>query len=134
MSVLVDTSALVAMVDADDPPHEAARDAWAAMLAHSTSLVLTNLMLVETLAVLSRRMGMEVVTAFCQRQLPLVDLYEVDTPLLLTAVDTWVAARRGDLSLVDVVSFLVMRREGITRAFTLDPHFAEQGFECLPRP
>ena len=42
------------------------------------------------------------------------------------------AARRRDLSLVDVVSFLVMRREGLTRAFTLDPHFSEQGFECIP--
>jgi len=92
----------------------------------------TNLMLVETLAVLPRRMGMEVVTAFCQRQLPLVELYAVETPLLLTAIDTWAAARRPDLSLVDVVSFLVMRREGLTHAFTLDPHFAEQGFECIP--
>jgi predicted nucleic acid-binding protein len=132
MKVLLDTSALVAMVDTDDPAHEAARDAWAAMLADSTPLVLTNLMLVETLAVLPRRMGMEVVSAFCQRQLPLVELYAVETPVLLTAIDTWAAARRRDLSLVDVVSFLVMRREGLSHAFTLDPHFAEQGFECIP--
>ena len=132
MRVLLDTSALVAMMDGDDPAHRAARDTWAAMLAEPTSLVLTNLVLVETLAVLPRRMGMDVVSAFCQRQLPLVDLYAVETPLLLTAVDTWVAARRRDLSLVDVVSFLVMRREGLSQVFTLDPHFAEQGFECIP--
>jgi predicted nucleic acid-binding protein len=132
MRVLLDTSALVAMVDTDDPAHEAARDAWVALLAESASLVLTNLMLVETLAVLPRRMGMEVVSAFCQRQLPLVELYAVETPVLLTAIDTWAAARRRDLSLVDVVSFLVMRREGLSHAFTLDPHFAEQGFECIP--
>ncbi|MBM3477057.1 MAG: PIN domain-containing protein [Armatimonadetes bacterium] len=132
MRVLLDTSALVAMIDTHDPAHEATRDTWASMLGDSSSLVLTSLMLVETLAVLPRRMGMEVVTAFCQRQLPLVEVYAVETPLLLTAVDTWGAARRRDLSLVDVVSFLVMRREGLSHAFTLDPHFAEQGFECLP--
>jgi predicted nucleic acid-binding protein len=52
--------------------------------------------------------------------------------VLLTAIDTWLAARRRDLSLVDVVLFLAMRQEGLTQAFALDPHFAEQGFECIP--
>jgi predicted nucleic acid-binding protein len=75
---------------------------------------------------------MDAVSVFCQRQLPLVELHDVETPLLLTAVDTWVAARRRDLNPVDVVSFLAMRQEGLAQAFTLDAHFAEQGFDCLP--
>jgi predicted nucleic acid-binding protein len=33
---------------------------------------------------------------------------------------------------VDCVSFEVMRRLGIRRAFTLDEHFREQGFEVVP--
>ncbi len=42
-----------------------------------------------------------------------------------------VAAGRRQLSLVDCVSFEVMRRIGLNRAFCLDPHFEEQGFEVL---
>jgi len=38
-------------------------------------------------------------------------------------------AARRQLSLVDCISFEVMRRRGIKTAFTFDDHFAEQGFE-----
>jgi len=35
------------------------------------------------------------------------------------------------LSLVDCVSFEVMRRIGMNRVFCFDPHFEEHGFEVL---
>jgi len=132
MRVLLDTSALVALMDADDPAHQSVSGAWATVLAEPGLPVLTTLTLLETLAVLPRRLGMDAVGVFCERHLPLTELHTVETPVLLTAVDSWLAARRRDLSLVDVVSFLVMRREGLGRVFTVDPHFAEQGFECIP--
>jgi predicted nucleic acid-binding protein len=37
-----------------------------------------------------------------------------------------------DLSLVDAVSFVVMRERGETQAFTFDRHFLTMGFENLP--
>ena len=132
MRVLLDTSALVALMDADDPAHESVAAAWATILAEAVPPLLTSLTLLEALAVLPRRLGMDAVRVFCERHLPLIELHAVETPVLLTAVDAWLAARRRDLSLVDVVSFLVMRREGLTQVFTIDPHFTEQGFECLP--
>jgi predicted nucleic acid-binding protein len=46
---------------------------------------------------------------------------------------TFLAANRRRLSLVDCTSFEVMRRLRITRAFAVDPHFAEQGFEVVPQ-
>jgi predicted nucleic acid-binding protein len=132
MRALLDTSALVALMDADDPAHQSVSDTWTMVLAEPGVPVLTTLALLETLAVLPRRLGMDAVAVFCDRHLPLVELHTVETAVLLAAVDAWLAARRRDLSLVDVVSFLLMRREGLARAFTLDPHFAEQGFECIP--
>jgi uncharacterized protein len=36
-------------------------------------------------------------------------------------------------SFTDCVSFVTMRRAGVTRAFTLDHNFAEAGFEILPK-
>ncbi|MDP2857839.1 MAG: VapC toxin family PIN domain ribonuclease, partial [Bacillota bacterium] len=41
-------------------------------------------------------------------------------------------AGRRNLSLVDCVSFDVMRRLGMEKAFAFDAHFAEQGFQCMP--
>ena len=39
---------------------------------------------------------------------------------------------RRQLSLVDCASFDIMRRLGLRDVFAFDPHFAEQGFRCLP--
>jgi predicted nucleic acid-binding protein len=49
-------------------------------------------------------------------------------------MQAWEAFRRGDAGeagIVDQFSFLVMRRLGITRAFTNDKHFEAAGFEVL---
>lgn len=43
-------------------------------------------------------------------------------------IATWEAAQAG---IVDHVSFLVMRRLGITEAFTNDRHFSAAGFITL---
>ena len=64
--------------------------------------------------------------------LPWVNVVWVDEVLHQTAMAGLLVARRRDLSLVDCASFAVMRRLGLRRAFTLDGHFAEQGFEVLP--
>ena len=48
------------------------------------------------------------------------------------AVGMLFAVARKNLSLVDCVSFETMRLFGITAALTLDKHFKEQGFRCLP--
>jgi predicted nucleic acid-binding protein len=37
-----------------------------------------------------------------------------------------------ELSLVDCVSFDVMRRLETKAAFTFDEHFKDQGFKCFP--
>jgi predicted nucleic acid-binding protein len=49
------------------------------------------------------------------------------------AVSALLVAGKRNLSLVDCVSFEVMRQGGIRTAFTLDWHFNEQGFEIIPR-
>ena len=48
------------------------------------------------------------------------------------AVAAVLASARRNLSLVDCASFEVMRRRGLRTAFTLDRHFAEQGFAVVP--
>jgi predicted nucleic acid-binding protein len=41
-------------------------------------------------------------------------------------------ASKRNLSLVDCVSFEIMRALGIKTVFAFDPHFAEQGYRCIP--
>ena len=57
---------------------------------------------------------------------------DVDQGLVKTAIDRWVVPYRDqNFSLCDAVSFEVMEREGITRALSIDQHFATAGFEIV---
>lgn len=48
------------------------------------------------------------------------------------ALAALLTANRRDLSLVDCVSFEIMRRRDLTRALTLDEDFSTQGFTAIP--
>ncbi len=132
MSVFVDTSGLYALLDQDDRFHGEARTAWSDLLGRGDPLVTSNYVLVETFALVQRRLGMDAVRACADRLLPVVGTEWVGDEDHRTALAALLAAGRRDLSLVDCASFRVMRRERIREAFTFDTHFAEQGFETVP--
>ena len=132
MSVFVDTSAIVAFSDSVDPVHLAAQATWRELRERATPLVSTNYVVLETTAVLQRRFGMDAAARFCELMVPVLDVRYVGPATHDLGVASWLAASRRQLSLVDMVSFAVMRREGIHQVFTIDPHFRERGFECLP--
>jgi predicted nucleic acid-binding protein len=48
------------------------------------------------------------------------------------ALAALVAARQRSVSLVDHVSFELMRRRDVLRALAVDRHFRDQGFELMP--
>lgn len=131
MSVFVDTSALYAVLDADDDNHTPARTEWRRLLLIS-SLVTTNYVLVETTALLQHRLGVEAVRTFEQDVCPVLGLEWIDASRHAAGMSSVLAAGRRRLSLVDCVSFAAMRDLGLHDAFTFDGHFAEQGFCCLP--
>lgn len=132
MRVFVDTSALLSVLDADDSHHFATGPTWARAIAEDWLLVTTNYVVLESIALVQHRLGLAAVQALCDDMLPLIDLHWVDDTLHAAAVTALLAARRRRLSLVDCVSFAAMRRLRLATAFSLDPHFAEQGFTCLP--
>ena len=131
-SVFVDTSALYALLDADDVGHTAAKMAWIEILQSDSWLVSSNYVLVETCALLQGRIGIEAVRVFHEDIAPLLDVYWVDETLHHAAASALLVAGRRKLSLVDCTSFEVMRQAGIHTAFSLDRHFQEQGFETIP--
>ena len=131
MNVFVDTSAFLAVLDADDAEHERARKVWERLITSDESMICSNYVLVETFALVQHRLGIEAVRAFQENICPLLSIEWIDESDHRTGVAAVFAASRRRLSLVDCVSFEVMRRLGITRVFCFDPHFDEQGFECV---
>lgn len=131
MSVFVDTSALYAALDRDDENHSAAAQAFSALL-RSETLVTHDYVVLESTALLQRRLGMEAVRALVDDVLPAFELVFVDEPLHRAAVAGLLAAGARDVSLVDWASFELMRRLGLTEAFAFDEDFGRQGFRVLP--
>lgn len=132
MSVFVDTSALYAVLDADDAGHARAVAEWRRLLNGSVPLVTSNYVLVETMALLQHRLGVDAARLLQQDVCPVLQVAWIDASTHQAGVAAVLAAGRRDLSLVDCVSFEVMRQMGLREAFALDPHFGEQGFARVP--
>jgi predicted nucleic acid-binding protein len=132
VSVFVDTSALLALLDADDPEHERATAAWDELAEEGVPLVSTNYVVVETVAVAQHRLGLEAVRALVDDILSVIEVRFVDATVHDAAMATLVAAGRRQLSLVDCASFETMRRGDLRRAFAFDRHFRERRFTLRP--
>jgi uncharacterized protein len=130
--ILVDTSALYAILDRDDQHHPVAAVTWGRLLQADQPLLVTNYVMVETTALVQHRLGMEAVRLLHGDVLPVLDVHWITGDDHTHAQHALLAADRRRLSLVDCSSFHVMRRRLIRTAFAFDPHFREQGFEVLP--
>jgi predicted nucleic acid-binding protein len=132
MAVFVDTSALYALMDADDDFNRVAGAQWASLLNGGETLVSTNYVLVETLALVQRRLGMAAAARLQMDIVPVLDIHWVDESTHRSAIGALLIAGQRGLSLVDCVSFEIMRGRGIDRAFAFDADFASAGFNLLP--
>jgi predicted nucleic acid-binding protein len=130
--ILADTSALYAVLDRDDDNHPAAIAVWNSLLQSDTPLLVTNYVVVETMALVQHRLGMDAVRLLSDDILPALDVHWITEADHRHAQTALLAAGRRKLSLVDCGSFHVMRSRAVRTAFAFDPHFGEQGFEVLP--
>jgi predicted nucleic acid-binding protein len=126
MKVFVDTSALYSALDEADPNHQVALDLLDRLLGHA-ELVTHNYVHVEVEALVRRRLGASAAETLIDRLLPGMRTVWVDELLHGTALAAMGEERRG-VSLVDQVSFLVMRRERIVDALAFDADFEAAGF------
>lgn len=131
MNCFIDTSAFLAVLGKDDRNHVRARAAWGDLLEQRAPLVTSSYVLTETFAILQHRMGLDAIRVFHNDVYPILTIEWVSDVLHEKGVGAVLAARRKDLSLVDCVSFEVMRQRGIRKAFAFDSHFKEQGFEMV---
>ena len=126
MKVFVDTSALIALLDEDDHHHQEASSIFRS-LAGATELVTHNYVHVEAIALARYRLGRGAVDTLIDAFLPVLITVWVDEAMHREAV----AGQRSSsetLSIVDEVSFAVMRSLGLETAFAFDPDFDAAGF------
>ena len=131
MKIFMDTAAFLAILNANDQFHPAARQSWQVVIESDSVLFSSNYVLLETTALLQHRFGIEAVRLFESDLLPVVTVVWVDELIHKRAMGALLAANRRDLSLVDCTSFDIIRQFGLDKAFTFDPHFREQGFNLV---
>ncbi|HYU79936.1 MAG TPA: PIN domain-containing protein [Vicinamibacterales bacterium] len=130
-AVFADTSALVALLNATDDNHVRAERAFATLRSRKAPVVSTSYVLVETYALIGRRLGVDAARSFRADFAPLIDVVWVDETLHNAGLDLLLDRRKRLLSLVDAVSFVTMRQARVSEAFAFDPHFEQEGFSIV---
>src|SRR5687767_5805420 len=127
--VFADTVGLIALWNRSDQWHEPAARAFQQLKAERAVLYATTYVLLECGNTAAR-------TNYRHEPCRLRESLAVDEALIEpTASDwelAWIAYERGEADnagIVDQVSFQVMRRLGLKKAFTNDAHFRAAGFE-----
>ena len=129
--VLIDTSALYAIRSATDLFHDRARVSFERLKDTGPELWATSYTLVETVALLHRRLGFEVVSEFSAWREANLQVLWIDSRMHAAAWGRYMAERGRGLSFVDWTT-AVASREIDAPVFTFDGGFASQGLHVLP--
>jgi predicted nucleic acid-binding protein len=131
MTVFVDTSAFLAFLNQADRYHDQAVNQWRSLLESNEPLVSNNYVLVETIALVQHRLGLDAIRGLNDVLIPLIAIQWVDEVIHGQAMAAIMAANRRQLSLVDCSAMASMRALGINQILTFDLHFADYGFTGL---
>lgn len=131
--IFVDTSFLKAFFDPKDDFHKQASAIWKTLREHETRLVLTNYILDESFSLIRFRCTLPVSLRLRQLLFQYVSVIDVERVTIEdeAAVWEWFEKDWSRLSFTDCVSFVVMKRLGITDAATFDEHFSRAGFTMV---
>jgi predicted nucleic acid-binding protein len=128
MIVFADTSALFALMVLDDAMHEKAGEVFQELSQEKARLITSSYVILELIAMLQRRVGLDAVNDFQMKIMPVLDVVWVDSDWHARAMQRLMVQRDQTISLVDCLSFEIMEARGMQDAYSFDAHFAEQGF------
>ncbi len=131
MSVFADTSAIYAAIVRTEAGHQESARVFRRLIESGRSIRTTSYVVLETVALLQHRIGLEPVRDFDERLLPLLTVCWVSEELHRKGMKRLVKENKRLLSLTDCVSFEFMESEGLRDAVTLDRHFSDAGFRLL---
>ncbi len=128
MIVFADTSGLFAYLVKNDFMYVRAKNIFQSFAESNVRLLTSSYILLETTALLQRRVGMAAVLDFQNKIVPLLDVVWVDADWHEKALNRLFALNRKKISLVDCLSFVIMEAREIQIVFSFDEHFKENGF------
>ena len=133
--IFVDSGAFIALWLTQDGKHAEASAAWDRLEADRERLVSSNFILDEVMTYLGRRAGARFAAEHGRnildsRQMTMLRPDVDDERAALALLEKH--ADQG-VGFTDAVSFALMRRHKIQRAFSYDEHFARAGFSLWPR-
>lgn len=133
--IFVDTGAFVARYIRQDGHHRRARRAWAEIDRSRSRCFTSNFVLDETFTLLGRRSSYPFAADRARALLSstALTILRPDADDETRAVDLFAKFADQRVSFTDCVSFILMRRHRLAQAFTFDRHFADAGFEVMPR-
>lgn len=133
--IFVDTGAFIARYIRQDNHHRRARRAWHEIERSRGRCVTSNFVLDETFTLLGRRASYSFAAERARSLLrsAALTVLRPDLEDEERAVDVFTKLADQQVSFTDCISFVLMRRHRIERAFTFDRHFAAAGFEVMPK-
>ena len=132
--IFVDTSAFLARYIAGDQHHAAATQYWEVLADSDEACITSNFVIDELLTLLVRRTSI----AFAADRARLIYsstallILRPDESIEVAAVILLSQFAKPDVSFTDCVSFALMRRHGVSDAFTFDSDFTIAGFRIKP--
>lgn len=124
--ILVDTSAVYALIDRDDRNHSAAKTKLTALRKKRLEPFLTNFIVAECHALLLTRLGIGIARTWL-----LSNVWQVEPIVAADEQRARDIIRRyvdKDFSFVDATSISIMERMELRSVFSFDRHFEQYGF------
>lgn len=128
--ILVDTAYVLALVNERDQYHDRAQEL--ADLFEGHDLLITDAVLLEIGNALARgfkEQAIEIITYFFESEE--VEIFRHSSQIFDKAFALYKKYADKEWSLVDCISFIVMRERGIKQALTFDRHFEQAGFVAI---
>ena len=128
--IFLDTSAAYAAIDVADPNHREAAERLQAALQRQIPVLTHNYVVLESTALIQRRLGLDAALTFL-KDTRLLKVHWITQEDHMEAVDLLTERSRRNLSLVDCMSFVVMKQHSVTTALAYDSDFQAEGFDVL---
>lgn len=124
--ILVDTSAVFALLDRSDRHHPAARQILLKLKKEQHEVFLTNFLVAECYSLLLVKLGRALAREWLAGlRWPIERVSESDES---QAREIVLSYQDKDFSYTDATSFAIMERLGISTVFAFDRHFEQYGF------
>jgi hypothetical protein len=132
--IFVDTGAWVALADRDDAHHAKAASIYPILLKTHRRLITSNLVIAESYILILNELGHQAAINFLERikASPRILRIYSNEDIESDAEELLKKYSDQDFSYADAVSFVIMKRERIKKAFSFNGHFLTAGFINIP--